>query len=163
MKKIILMSALSIIISAILGLLIHEFIGHGLTAIFLGGKITSFGFFTKGHVGYITTSGITGWKNGIILLMGTLSTLLLGAVILLFRKLNVFLWWFGFLQPFDFIMYSLAGAVGLKHWIIIGGIGEPQKALTLLGLPSWIAVLLALIALTIPYLYLRRFKELLHK
>jgi len=162
-KKTILLSILFIIISAVLGLLVHEFIGHGLTCLLLGGKINSFGFLTNGSVGYISTSGLTGWQNGVMLLMGTLSTLILGILILLFRQLNLFLWWFGFLQPFDFIMYALTGAAGLKHWIIIGGVGEPQKALALLGLPTWIAAVLALIALVIPYIYLRRFKELQQK
>ena len=162
MKKLILLSAVSIVISAIIGLLIHEFIGHGLTCLLLGGKVNSFGFLTNGNVGYISISGLTGWKNGIVLLMGTLSTLILSALILLFRKVNVFLWWFGFLQPFDFIMYALTGAAGLRHWIIIGGVGEPQRALNLLGVPTWTAVIFALIALVLPYLYLRRFKELQH-
>lgn len=163
MKKIIFLSALFFIVSAVIGLLIHEFIGHGLTGLLLGGKINSFGFLTKGNVGYISISKVTGWKEGLMLLMGTLSTLLLSILILLLRKLNLFLWWLGFLQPFDFIMYALTGAAGLKHWIIIGGAAEPQKALALLGIPAWIAAVLALIALVLPYLYIRRFKELQQK
>jgi hypothetical protein len=164
-NRLILLSIVFIIISAIIGLFVHELVGHGITGILLGGKITYFSILTNSHAGEIRITGLAGWRTGLMLLMGGLSTALMSAVILLFidkiknKTAKLFFWWLGLLNPLDFIMYSFTGALGLRHWIIFGGIGEPQRALSYLGLPGWVAIAVSIALLGLVYLYLRLSKK----
>jgi hypothetical protein len=92
---------------------------------------------------YAYSQGWEDWRNGLVLLMGSGSTLLLGALALaglwLFRSRG----WLrlllvaGVLMVEDMLLYAtLPELFGLRHYVIFGGVKpEPADGAKLLGCP----------------------------
>lgn len=140
---------------------IHE-LGHGLTAEALGGKFLWFSLWPgiqvypnpgqpyEGEWGtsiakaaYAYSSGWEDWRNGLVLLMGSGSTLLLAVLALgglwLFRPRGWprILLVAGVLMVEDMLLYALLPELfGLRHYVIFGGVKpEPVDGAELLGFP----------------------------
>lgn len=156
-----------LLVVALAGLFVHE-LGHGLTAMALGGKFTALYTFPGIQVwpdfgqkypgdwaGYIGMARYSygsnwepdGWQTGLVTLMGSGSNLLLAALAL------GFLWGFRprgklrFLLVAEAIMfvdlplYTFLPLVGLRHFFIIGGSSpEPLEGALQLGFPPGLFV-----------------------
>ena len=145
---------LLVLLISLSGLVLHE-AGHGLTALAFGEQIISLHMFPgfqlypvlkwEGWNLNLASIGFTlpdsDWQNGLILLMGAGTTALVGilALVLLalqrvqgaFRRLLLFS---ALLLPLDMIAYTVFPALGLRHWIFIGGLyAEPLLGAQLLG------------------------------
>lgn len=147
---------------------IHKFLGHALTGILLGGKFEGFDLFSGGTVARVYFSGLEQSERGIMYLAGPLvnfgaSTLI--AFLLIPRVRNFWLrtlgFWTGIWGALDFPFYAIFGAFGIRHWLIIGGVGEPQLGLKLLGVPEILAPIIGALMLLLLIKYYRLFGEML--
>lgn len=145
---------------------IHE-LAHGLTAEALGGKFLWFSLWpgvqvyphpgqlyegewgtsiAKAAYGY--SQGWEDWRNGLVLLMGSGSNLLLAALALgglwLFRPRGWprFLLIAGVLMVEDMLLYAILPELfGLRHYLVFGGVKpEPVDGAALLGCPRPLSV-----------------------
>ena len=161
---------------SVVGLIIHE-LGHGLTAEILGGEFKTFfvmpgiqlwphpgkpypgtwpGYIGLAQFGYGPGWTVDSWQVGIILLMGSGSTLLVGICAL--STLWVFhpLGWLRYvfrvssLMFIDVLFYTFLPTVGLRHWIFFGGhTPEPLEGALILGVPRWIFMLVIALVSTL--------------
>jgi hypothetical protein len=141
------------------GLCIHE-LGHGLIACLWGGTVTYFEIMPgmelypelafhpwNGLIAQIryTLPDLTPFQEGCIALMGSGTTLCAAGLalgVLLFskarggfRRVLIFI---AALFPLDMIAYSTFPALGLRHWIIIGGrTAEPVHGAVAMGIPVY--------------------------
>ena len=157
-----------VIPAAFIGIFIHEFLGHVLTGVLLGGKFERFTLFSGGVVARVYISGLGQSERGIMLLAGSLvnfGTSAAIAFLLMSRIRNFWLralgFWTGIWGAVDFPFYAIFGALGIQHWIIIGGVGEPQLGLRLLGVPEILAPIVGALMLLILIKYCRLFREIL--
>jgi len=145
-----------IIPAMFIGLFIHEVLGHGLTGVLLGGKLEGFSLFSNGSFAWTYISGLGQTGEGVMLLAGSLADFaasLAIAFLLIPRIRNFYLkslcFWVGLGGAVDFPFYAIFGALGLRHYIVIGDIAEPQRAFGLLGLPTALAPIVGLLMLLI--------------
>jgi len=157
-----------VIPSAFIGIFIHEFLGHALTGVLLGGKFERFTLFSGGVVAQVYISGLGQSERGIMLLAGSLVNFGASAAIaflLMSRIRNFWLralgFWTGIWGALDFPFYAIFGALGIRHWIIIGGVGEPQLGLELLRVPEILAPIIGALMLPILIKYYQLFGEML--
>jgi len=134
--------------SAALGTIVHE-AGHGITAVIFGGEIHSVAIMPGiqlyptvqlqpwgGCVAQIGHSPLGNpWQSGLTKIMGSGLTAIVGyfAIAVLFvarpQKLARFAWLsIAILFIWDIIAYSVFPALGLKHWIFIGGV-DPEPVI----------------------------------
>lgn len=151
----------------LIGLFIHE-ISHAFTAFILGAKNIKITFFQK-DLGRVDWEGLNGFNEGLAEFFGAFTTFLMSVMLLLFilkiknPYLRFFVFMLGILAPLDYITYAINGEFGLRHGIFFGSefsIGEPQQALTLMGLPSLIAPISAIMMLGIYYPYYKIYKKI---
>lgn len=149
----------------LVSLFVHE-LGHGLTAVALGGKFDALytwpGFQVwpefgrsypgewTGHIGIADLEfgqyrGVDSWQHGLILLMGSGSNLLLAVLSLIGlwvirprAALRMFLI-AGSLLFIDLALYTFLPLLGLQHFVFFGGSSpEPLVGAVQMGIPGWI-------------------------
>ena len=160
-----------VILMLFMGLIIHE-VGHGLTAQLLGGEFHRLFVFPgmevwpdpgqpyEGdwglRVGIAEIEWVEdweSWQNGLVLLMGSGSTLLLAcaalAILWIFRPERGLAYGLSGVALFymDILFYTLMPAwFGLPHWIFFGGHDpEPLIGAEMLGIPRTVFIALVLI------------------
>ncbi len=156
--RVVVVLILSVIIAVPVGTLVHE-LGHGITAVALGGRIEGiwvwpvrlfpgiqFTGWQLDQFGWCSTSGVESeWGRGLKMLMGSGATSVLAYLLLIVSSLRLRASWLsigviavGTVFAWDIFLYSTLPLAGLQHGVVIGGkSAEPLWGAVGMGVPRW--------------------------
>lgn len=160
--------AMLVIPAALIALAIHDFLGHGATALLVGGRIEGWGVGLPA-ISWIHVSVPSRAALGLVKLMGPVVTYVasIATAFLILPRARAFaarslLVWLGVGCALDFPLYSILGAFGVRQFVLVGGTGEPQAAFDLLGVPEVLAPVFGVLMLSLLLAYRRPIVEIVH-